>query len=143
MSPSRALAGAAGKLPPTNRHCFGCGQGNPHGLRLHFEAAALGSISSPWVPEAHCQSYEGIIHGGIIGTVLDEAMAKAASLAGQPAYTCELRMRLHRHVLPGERLTVTARTVERRRRLCRTEAQLTDELGCVRARAWGRFLTSG
>lgn len=81
-----------------------------------------------------------MIHGGIVSTVLDEAMSKAAATGGTPAYTCDLRVRLKRHVTPGERLEVRGWVVDRTKRKVLTEATISDAGGCELAHAWATFL---
>ena len=55
--------------------CFGCGADNPIGLKLHFFAdETTGRIWAPWTPRREHQGFEGIVHGGLITTVLDEVM---------------------------------------------------------------------
>jgi len=61
-------------------HCFGCGPANPQGLHLVF-ASDLSDAEHPTV-SAHVQldrmheGPPGYVHGGIIATLLDEAMSK-------------------------------------------------------------------
>jgi acyl-coenzyme A thioesterase PaaI-like protein len=123
-----------------NNHCFACGQDNPNGLHLRFAALSDGRQHAVWLTEKKWEGFDGVIHGGIVSTVLDEAMAKAVAAAGMLALTCELRIRLRQHVPPAEELSVTAWIVERRRRRIATEASLVDRHGNERAHAWGTFL---
>lgn len=123
-----------------NQSCFGCGRENPHGLRIRFDLTEAGHASAEWTPPATFESFRGVIHGGIVSTVLDEAMSKAVVSMGWPALTCELRVRLRRHVATGETIRVRARVVERTRRKITTEAELTGPDGVERAHAWAVFL---
>lgn len=55
--------------------CFGCGAHNPIGLKLRFYADEETSrVWAPWTPLREHQGFEGIAHGGLITTVLDEVM---------------------------------------------------------------------
>jgi uncharacterized protein (TIGR00369 family) len=58
-------------------HCFGCGPKNPHGLRLRFEvdAETLTATAIATLTEMH-EGPPGYVHGGIIATLMDEAMSK-------------------------------------------------------------------
>jgi hypothetical protein len=57
--------------------CFACGADNPDGLHLEFLLAPDGSVVCfPAVSESFV-GYPGYLHGGIIATLLDEAMSKA------------------------------------------------------------------
>lgn len=50
--------------------CFGCGPSNPRGLRIRSFAEG-DDLVCEWRPEKHHQAFEGILSGGIIGTLLD------------------------------------------------------------------------
>ena len=101
-----------------------------------------GSASADWQTDSEWESFSGVIHGGIISTVLDEAMSKAVTLSGPAGLTCELRIRLRHHLVPGERVTVRGWVVERRKRRIQTEATLRDARGVERAHGWATFLTT-
>lgn len=50
--------------------CFGCGPANPRGL--HIRSVPQGDeVVCVFQPEAWMEAFEGILNGGIIGTVLD------------------------------------------------------------------------
>ena len=84
---------------PLNRACFVCGEENPHGMHLGFQADGR-RASARWTPTAGWESFQGIIHGGIISAVLDEVMSKAIISGGDEAFTADLRIRfLRRSVL--------------------------------------------
>jgi acyl-coenzyme A thioesterase PaaI-like protein len=54
---------------PNNR-CFGCGPANDKGLRIRsFEEGE--ELVGDWHPEPHHQAFDGILNGGICGTLLD------------------------------------------------------------------------
>jgi acyl-coenzyme A thioesterase PaaI-like protein len=119
--------------------CVVCSPGHPHGLRIRFSFASDGSVSADWTPTEAWQGFRGIIHGGIISTVLDEAMAKAVAAAGR-ALTGELRVRFRYPVAPGQELRIRGWIVERTRRMIKAEAALTAIGGCEHAHAWSVFL---
>jgi len=123
----------------TNPHCFACGTSNAFGLRLDFELEA-GTAQAEWRPGDAWESFCGVIHGGIVSTVLDEAMSQAVIGQGWNARTAELRVRLRSWVSPGERLRVCGWVTQQRKREIQTEAKLLDERGHERAHAWGKFL---
>ncbi len=126
-------------LPQTS--CFACGADNPRGLRIRFETAKPGVSFAEWVPDVSAEGFRGIIHGGIISTVLDEAMSKAVVAAGLLALTAELRVRLRHHVSPNCPLQVRGWINTRNRRLIKTEAAITNLEGTELAHAWASFLT--
>ncbi len=58
-------------------HCFGCSQKNPHGLKMKFytdETTLYSWLSTP----PHLCGWGGIIHGGVLSTMLDEIMGWSA-----------------------------------------------------------------
>lgn len=122
-----------------NTACVVCGTRNPGGLQLRFQSSVDGA-NARWIPTAGWESFEGIVHGGIISTVLDEAMSHAIIARGWEALTAELTVRFHDRVSPGDRLHVRGWVVERRRRRIRAEATLTTDAGEERAHAWATFL---
>ncbi len=51
--------------------CFVCGPAHQTGLRIRFEPAGGGDVYALWIPAPAWEGFEGIIHGGIVSTVLD------------------------------------------------------------------------
>ena len=81
-----------------------------------------------------------MVHGGIVSTVLDEAMSKAVAAAHGVAVTGELRVRFRHPVAPGEELHIRGWIVERKKRLVAAEATLTSSDASQRAHASAAFL---
>jgi acyl-coenzyme A thioesterase PaaI-like protein len=59
---------------PASR-CFGCGPANDQGLRIESHEAdaspARGELVAQWQPLPHHAAFDGVLNGGIIGTLLD------------------------------------------------------------------------
>lgn len=123
--------------------CFVCGPDNPHGLKVQFHCEESGVVTAAWVPRAAWEGFSGIVHGGIVSTVLDEAMSKAVASTGSGALTGELRVRFRRPVTTGDGFLVSGRVVHRRRQLIETEAALTASDGTEYAHAWAKFFEVG
>ena len=126
--------------PRSQPACFACGAEHPHGLKLQFRVNGHGSVIADWTPSNIWEGYQGVIHGGIDSTVLDEAMSKAIAAVAKAAFTCHLEVRLRRPVAPGESLVVRGWVVKKRKRYIRVEAELCDRLSVERAHAWATFL---
>ena len=97
-------------------NCFVCGQGNASGLRLRFRLERDECLSE-FTPRANHCGYDGVTHGGIIYSVLDDVMANWLFLKGFRAYTarCEIR---YRDPLPiGTLVSVIGRRSKQRGRL--------------------------
>jgi len=125
----------------SQNRCFVCGQQNPNGLHIRFEPAATGEVTAAWIPRTDWEGFRGIVHGGVVSTVLDEAMSKAVIGLNYEALTAELRVRFRHHVRAGEQLSIRGWVVKRDRRVIRTEATLTAADGSERAHGWASFLT--
>jgi len=123
-----------------NSSCFVCGMENSRGLRLHFEQNNDGAMSAEWTPDPAFEGFEGIVHGGIVSTVLDESMAKAVAATGVEALTAELRVRFRRHVAAGDPMRVHGWVKDRNKRIIQAEATLVDRQGTELAHAWSSFL---
>lgn len=122
------------------RVCFVCGEDNPAGLHLRFTQSEEKFIEATWQPPLTAQGYPGILHGGLVSTVLDEAMSKAVAASGVQALTAELKVRYRQHAPVDARYTIRGWVVTRQKRLVETEATLLGPDGQECAHAWGRFL---
>jgi uncharacterized protein (TIGR00369 family) len=103
--------------------CFACGQRNPIGLKLKFTRAGKG-VKAEFTPGEYHQGWSEVIHGGIIGCILDEAMSYATLFTGVSSLTAKMQTRFRRPVRVGEQLVVTARVTKKTRRLLETEAEV-------------------
>jgi acyl-coenzyme A thioesterase PaaI-like protein len=120
--------------------CTVCGPNHPRGLRITYEQDSSGSSTASWIPTSGWEGFRGIVHGGIISTVLDEAMAKAVAATECEALTGELRVRFRHQVQAGEKCQIKGWVVKRTKRLLETEATLTAADGSECAHAWAVFL---
>ena len=100
--------------------CFGCGPANPKGLRLESLEAGEG-LAATFVPEPHHEAFEGVVSGGILGTLLDchsnwtaaWALMRASGAAAPPCtVTAEYHVRLLRPTPSSGPLHLFARPVE-------------------------------
>jgi acyl-coenzyme A thioesterase PaaI-like protein len=125
-------------------YCFGCGADNPMGLRLRFSIDAEGrSAEAAFTPAEEHQGYAGVTHGGIVATVLDEAMLKLCWELGIPAVTARLEVDLKRPVPTGEEFVVRGWICEDRGRIIETAAELRDGRGDVVAAGRGTAVVKG
>ena len=85
--------------------CFVCGVDNPIGMRLTFHQEEDAYVTT-FIADAGYQGYQGVIHGGILATVLDEVMARYVWEQEGPAATARLEIH-YRHPAPvGQPITV-------------------------------------
>ena len=62
---------------PNSRMCFICGLENPVGLHLHFYETEPGIVETMYTAPDHFQGYPGVLHGGIVASMLDETASRA------------------------------------------------------------------
>ena len=121
-------------------HCFGCGLENPSGLHLRFFIADDGAIVCHTRLARRFAGPPGHAHGGIIATLLDEAMSKANRARSILAMTRHLAVDYLRPVPLATPLTLTARYLEAHGRRHHCEAQLTDAAGQILASGKAVFI---
>ncbi|MFB3881479.1 MAG: PaaI family thioesterase [Armatimonadota bacterium] len=93
--------------------CFACGAGNPIGLKLQFRFDGDDYVTDFVVQPEH-QGWTGVAHGGLLATVLDEAMARLLWEKGLNAITGRLTVRYHKPLAIGESIRVRARITKQR-----------------------------
>lgn len=124
----------------THNRCFGCGLANATGLRLEFLLAGDGAVVSlPVVPDTF-EGHPGYLHGGIIATLLDEAMSKAVRVLGTPSMTRKMEVEYLRPVPSGAPLRLEGRVVRSEGRKHWAEAVIADAEETVLARSHGLFI---
>jgi uncharacterized protein (TIGR00369 family) len=122
-------------------YCFACGKNNAEGMRLRFTydeerncfvcRFRLGERYTG--PPGHC-------HGGIIATILDEAMGKVNKLRQVVALTSEITVQYLKPVPLHQPLRVESREVEVNGRKHINMAEILNEKNEVLARSQGLFI---
>jgi uncharacterized protein (TIGR00369 family) len=122
-------------------HCFGCGPANPEGLHLNFttDPIALTSTAPVQLARNH-EGPPGYIHGGIVATLLDEAMSKLNRPLDVLAMTRHLEIDYLRPAPLHHPLVLVSRHLNREGRKLFHQAELQDAEGTVLARAKGLFI---
>ena len=123
-----------------DRRCFACGPDNPSGLRMTFDYGD-GTAKGRVVPRREFGGWSNIMHGGIVATLLDEAMAHAAIAAGERAVTARIEVRFRKAVPTDVPLVVEGKVQGRRGRVMEMESTLSGEDGTLYAEGKARFLT--
>ena len=121
------------------RRCFGCGTENPIGLRLRFRRAEDGARAE-FQARPEYQGWDGVLHGGILLTLLDETLAYATMFAVGPTVTAEMTTRFRRPAPLDADYTLHGQVVDRRHGLVRARATISDQNGQVIAEAEGKFM---
>ncbi|HZK81192.1 MAG TPA: PaaI family thioesterase [Humisphaera sp.] len=127
---------------PHTAGCLVCGRENPHGLHLSLHVdPETGIVTADFTPLPQHIGFEGIIHGGVLATVLDEAMVWAATWAGRRFCVCgELNCRFRQSAAVGTLLRVEAKIESVRSRLIETTGAITDAAGTIYTSATGKYV---
>lgn len=120
-------------------NCFVCGKANPFGLKLRFRLEE-GMIKSEFTPKDHHQGYDGIVHGGILSAILDDAMANCLYLRGVKPFTGKLEIRFRRPIKVGTKLLVFSKLAIERKNYARATSWLQTENGEIMVEADGLYV---
>ncbi|MBK7143396.1 MAG: PaaI family thioesterase [bacterium] len=121
------------------KHCFVCGEENPGGLKAKFLWDGK-EVHSTVIASPNHEGYNGIYHGGIVASLLDEVMVKAILALGHFAVTAEMTVRYKKPVRIGETIHYTGRIIEQKGRLFTTEGEAVNDQGELLATATARYL---
>ena len=130
-----------GKPKPRKNRCFACGKDNRDGMHLKFflDEAARRAVCEFKLSRKYTGP-PGHAHGGIIATILDEAMGKVNRFRNVLALTSSMEIRYLKPVPLGKPLTVTGyeQSVEGRKHV--NVAEISNDQGEVLARSTGTFI---
>jgi acyl-coenzyme A thioesterase PaaI-like protein len=115
---------------PNSRHCFVCGLENPVGLHLHMYQTAPGEIETTYTAPEHFQGYPGILHGGIVASILDEVSGRA-HMGSDPSkprfmFTGKLEIKYRRNVPIGKLLKIVGKAGRERSKFVEAWAGIYD-----------------
>lgn len=127
---------------PHTPGCVVCGLKNPHGLKLTLHVdEATGMVTTTFEARAEHIGFEGIVHGGMLATVVDEAMVWAATWKGKRFCVCgELTIRYRHPIIVGKPVKVQAVVDFSRPKLLEASARVMDERGVLLATANGKYV---
>jgi uncharacterized protein (TIGR00369 family) len=132
----------AGEFELVPHNCFACGTLNEHGLGLEIHVEP-GRSWTELELKPRFEGWEGIAHGGILCTILDEVMAW--SLVGEDNWGVTARMSVDfkKPVAVGTALRADGWVTRSRRRLVETEARIVDaSSGAELATATGVYVAA-
>ncbi len=115
---------------PNSRMCFICGLENPVGLHLHIYETAPGQVEAAYTAPQHFQGYPGVLHGGIVGAILDELSGR--SLMGSDPmtprfmFTAKLEIKYRKNVPIGVPLRIVGKAGKSRSKSAEAWAGIYD-----------------
>jgi uncharacterized protein (TIGR00369 family) len=123
-----------------DQNCFVCGKQNEAGLQLEFGLNSQnGETEARVVFPARLQGWQDTVHGGLLATVLDETMIKAAAAAGMKTVTAEITVKYKKPAGTGIPCLAAGKVLEARGRLVTAESRICDADGQVLATARGKL----
>jgi acyl-coenzyme A thioesterase PaaI-like protein len=126
------------KKQPNSLHCFICGMENPIGLKLEIYELEKGVIETVYTAPAHFQGYPGVLHGGIVASILDEVSGRA--LMGDPSsprfmFTGKLEVKYRKNVPIGKPLRIVGKAGKSKGKVAVGWAGIYDENNILLAEA--------
>lgn len=126
------------KKQPNSKMCFICGVENPIGLKLKIYQISPGIIETTYSAPEHFQGYPGILHGGIVASILDEISGRA--LMGEPSsprfmFTGRLQVKYRKNVPTGKPLRIIGKAMKSKGKSAEGWAGIYDQEGNLLAEA--------
>ena len=109
--------------------CYVCGEENPLGLHVPFARDGENGSRAAYVARPEHVGWPGLLHGGLLFTLMDEAIAWSLYYGGLRGVTAKAEARFRTPVTVGSSLVITASIMERARRLVRTRAEVRRDEG--------------
>jgi len=97
-------------------------------------------VQASFTPGEEHQGWDGVMHGGLVTVLLDEAMAWAASASTTMYFTGRLEVRYRQPVRTGTPLTVRGWITRNRGRTLETRAEVQSLDGAVLAEGTALFM---
>ncbi len=111
--------------------CFICGVENPVGLHLHIYETEPGVVETKYIAPEHFQGYPGVLHGGIVGAILDELSGRSHMgpdpLAPRFMFTAKLEVKYRKNVPIGKMLKIVGKAGKSKGKTAEAWAGIYDE----------------
>lgn len=110
--------------------CFICGLENPVGLHLHIYETEPGVVETTYTAPEHFQGYPGVLHGGIVGAIIDEISGRS-HMGSDPhnprfMFTAKLEVKYRKNVPVGKPLKIIGRAGRSKSRSAEAWAGIYD-----------------
>ncbi len=124
---------------PNSSNCFVCGVENENGLHLEFYQTDTGEVVVDYVVPDHFQGYPGIVHGGIVASLVDEVLGRV-HMGPDPEnprfmFTARMNVQYRKNVPTGVPIKIVGRALNSKRRTATSEAEILGPDGEILAEA--------
>jgi uncharacterized protein (TIGR00369 family) len=123
----------------SSKFCFACGAANEGGLHMKLMPTDDG-CRAIFTPVRRHEGFTDTVHGGIVATLLDEAIAWACTFHGYNAVTAELTVRYKKPLLIDQPVEVAGRIVREHGRLVFGESTIRNQSGELLATAAAKMI---
>jgi len=120
-------------------YCFACGKNNPEGLRVNWTVEGK-TTKAEFIPSKKFQGFKNIVHGGIIASLLDEAMGRLAWKVYGDCVSAEIKVRFINPAKINEKLLIVGEIVNSSKRIIYARSEIKKEDGTKIATATGKIL---
>ena len=111
----------------THDNCLICSRTNPYSWKMKFTTNEDGKTYTKFQGDKTFQGYEGILHGGIITTLLDSTMAHCLFNKGIKAVTGDLRVRFLHPISCDSTITIQAQIIKNKKTIYILKAEAIYE----------------
>lgn len=120
-----------------SRLCFVCGLENPVGLHLKFYETGPGEVTVDFTPAEQYQGYPGVLHGGIVASILDETAGRSLMGIFPPRFmfTAKLEVKYRKNVPVGKPLRIIGKAGKDRGRMAESWSGIYNQEGELLAEA--------
>lgn len=119
--------------------CCVCGTANQGGLQIQFVPEGPGRVTASFLGGPTHEGYPGLVHGGVISTLVDGAMTNCLFSLGIRAVTAELTVRYLKGVRADREAHVTAWWLRTRGHFHAVQAEIRQNDRLV-VRAYAKFM---
>jgi len=127
-----------------NKHCFVCGPQNPRGLKFKFDYNQdSDEVTADITFAEHFQGWAGVVHGGMVSTVLDEIMVKTTEAKGLICVTAEIFVKFKNPARINTRYSCSGKITDIKRKLVYTESKMINSEKKLIAKASAKFFIVG
>jgi uncharacterized protein (TIGR00369 family) len=134
------FAVAPGEQIISDSRCFVCGMKNDGGLQISFYREGDKTAVARCRPDRRFMGYDGLVHGGVAGALLDEIMIKAILGRGKLVVTARMTVSYHKPIRMDVPLTLRGTIKEERGKIVETEGVILDDAGDVLSTAIGTYV---
>ena len=120
--------------------CFACGRDNPISLDMKFFLDEDKRYCCRFVAKPEHVGYGGMMHGGLVATLLDECLARVVIEEGFMSVTAELNVKYLKPTPVGEELLIRAWIERGRGKLFFVAGDITAANGEVTAKATAKIM---